>query len=155
MTAPESAAEAERAAGIITRGLAAILDLLVVLLIMSALYGGLVLVRLVYSPAAFSLPSLNVVFSTLVTFVVAVVYLMGCWTVSGSTAGAVMMGLRVVGRRSQRVSLLVGLLRAIGCVLFPIGLLWVMVDSRRRSLQDIVFRTRVVYSRPSAGLVQT
>ena len=155
MTASESAAEAERAAGIITRGLAAILDLLVVLLIMSALYGGLVLVRLVYSPAAFSLPSLNVVFSTLVTFVVAVVYLAGCWTVSGSTGGAVTMGLRVVGRRSQRVSLLVGLLRAIGCVLFPIGLLWVMIDSRRRSLQDIVFRTRVVYSRPSAGLVQT
>ena len=155
MTAPESVADTERPAGIITRGLAAIVDLLVVLVIMSALYGGLVLVRLVYSPAAFSLPSLNVVFSTVVTFVVAVVYLAGCWAVSGSTAGAVMMGLRVVGRRSQRVSLVVGLLRAIGCVLFPIGLLWVMIDSRRRSLQDIVFRTRVVYSRPSAGLVQT
>jgi hypothetical protein len=40
--------DAERAAGIITRGLAAVIDLVVVLLIMSALYGGLVLVRLVY-----------------------------------------------------------------------------------------------------------
>lgn len=135
----------ERAAGIITRGLAAVIDLMVVLLIMSVLYGGLVLVRLVYSPTAFSLPSLNVVFSTVVTFVVAVLYLTGCWTLSGSTAGAVTMGLRVIGRRSQRVSLLVGLLRAISCVLFPIGLLWVMVDRRRRSLQDIVFRTRVIY----------
>jgi uncharacterized RDD family membrane protein YckC len=137
--------DVERAAGIITRGLAAVIDLVVVLLIMSALYGGLVLVRLVYSPAAFSLPSLNAVFSTLVTFGVAVMYLTGCWTVSGSTAGAVTMGLRVVGRRSQRVSLLVGLLRAICCVVFPIGLLWVVVDRQRRSLQDIVFRTRVVY----------
>jgi uncharacterized RDD family membrane protein YckC len=43
------------------------------------------------------------------------------------------------------------LLRAIGCVLFPIGLLWVVIDRQRRSLQDIVFRTRVVYSRPAAG----
>jgi uncharacterized RDD family membrane protein YckC len=137
--------DVERAAGIITRGLAAVIDLVVVLLIMSALYGGLVLVRLVYSPAAFSLPSLNAVFSTVVTFFVAVLYLTGCWTVSGSTAGAVTMGLRVVGRRSQRVSLLVGLLRAICCVLLPIGLLWVVVDRRRRSLQDIVFRTRVIY----------
>jgi hypothetical protein len=51
--------DAERAAGIITRGLAAVIDLVVVLLIMGALYGGLVLVRLVYSPAAFTLPSLN------------------------------------------------------------------------------------------------
>ena len=151
MTPSESEPDAERAAGIITRGLAAVIDLLVVLLIMSALYGGLVLVRLVYSPAAFSPPSLNAVFSTLVTFVVAVLYLTGCWTVSGSTAGAVAMGLRVVGRRSQHVSLPVGLLRAICCVLFPIGLLWVVIDRKRRSLQDIVFRTRVVYSRPAAG----
>jgi uncharacterized RDD family membrane protein YckC len=122
----------------------------VVLVIMSGLYGGLVLVRLVYSPSAFILPSLSAVFSTVVTFVVAVGYLTACWTVSGSTAGAVAMGLRVVGRRSQRVSLPVGLLRAIGCVLFPIGLLWVVVDRRRKSLQDVVFRTHVVYSRPLA-----
>ena len=139
--------DVERAAGIITRGLAAIIDLVVVLLIMSALYGGLVLVRLVYSPTAFSLPSLNAVFSTVMTFAIAVLYLTACWTVSGSTAGAVTMGLRVVGRRSPRVSLLVGLLRAICCVLFPIGLLWVVVDRQRRSLQDIVFRTRVIYSK--------
>ena len=149
MISSEPVPDAERTAGIITRGLAAVIDLLVVLLIMSALYGGLVLVRLVYSPAAFSLPSLNAVFSTVVTFVVAVVYLTGCWTVSGSTAGAMAMGLRVIGRRSQRVRLPVGLLRAIGCVVFPIGLLWVVVDKRRRSLHDIVFRTRVLYSRPS------
>jgi uncharacterized RDD family membrane protein YckC len=151
VTPSEPVPDAERAAGIITRGLAAVIDLLVVLLIMTALYGGLVLVRLVYSPAAFSLPSLNAVFSTLVTFVVAVLYLTGCWTVSGSTAGAVTMGLRVAGRRSQRVRLPVGLLRAIGCVVFPIGLLWVGIDRQRRSVQDIVFRTRVVYSRPPAG----
>jgi uncharacterized RDD family membrane protein YckC len=146
----ETTPEAERSAGIVTRGLAAVIDLLVVLVIMSGLYGGLVLVRLVYSPSAFSLPSLNAVFSTVVTFIVAVGYLTACWTVSGSTAGAVAMGLRVVGRRSQRVGLPVGLLRAIGCVLFPIGLLWVVVDRRRRSLQDIAFRTHVVYSRPLA-----
>jgi uncharacterized RDD family membrane protein YckC len=137
--------DGERAAGIITRGLAAVIDLVVVLLIMSVLYGGLVLARLVYSPTAFSLPSLNAVFSTVVTFAVAVLYLTGCWTVSGSTAGAVTMGLRVVGRGAQRVSLLVGVLRAICCVVFPVGLLWVVVDRRRRSLQDIVFRTRVIY----------
>ncbi|MFL6081709.1 MAG: RDD family protein [Mycobacterium sp.] len=150
MISSETTPEAERSAGIVTRGLAAVIDLLVVLVIMSGLYGGLVLVRLVYSPSAFSLPSLNAVFSTVVTFIVAVGYLTACWTVSGSTAGAVAMGLRVVGRRSQRVGLPVGLLRAIGCVLFPIGLLWVVVDRRRRSLQDIVFRTHVVYSRPLA-----
>ena len=52
---------------------------------------------------------------------------------------------------AQRIGLPVGFLRAIGCVVFPIGLLWVVVDRKRRSLQDIVFRTRVVYSRPAGG----
>ena len=149
MISPEPTSE--RAAGIITRGVAAVVDLLVVLLIMGALYGGLVLVRLVYSPAAFSLPSVSAVFSAAVTFAVAVLFLTACWTVSGSTAGAVTMGLRVVGRRSQRVSLPVAFLRAVGCVIFPIGLLWAVVDRRRRSLQDIIFGTRVVYSRPIAA----
>jgi uncharacterized RDD family membrane protein YckC len=62
-----------------------------------------------------------------------------------------LMGLRVIGRRSQRVSLPVSVLRAIGCVAFPIGLLSVVIDRRRRSLQDIVFCTRSVYSRLAAG----
>lgn len=141
----------ERPAGIVTRSLAAVIDFGVVLLIMGGMYGGLVLIKLVYSPAAFSLPSLSIVFSTLVTFLVAVGYLTGCWAVSGCTVGAVAMGLRVVGRRSQRVHAPVALLRAVACVLFPIGLVWVILDKRRRSLQDIVFRTRVLYSRPAAG----
>ena len=150
MTAPKQVTDM-RSAGIATRALAALIDLGVVLLLLGALYAGLILVRLVYSPAGFSLPSLNAVFSTLVTFVVAVLYLTGCWTVSGCTAGAVVMGLRVVNRSGARVHLLVALLRAITCVLFPIGLVWVAIDRRRRSLHDIVFRTRVIYSRPSTA----
>ncbi|MCW2650349.1 MAG: hypothetical protein JWR32_1325 [Mycobacterium sp.] len=148
MIASDPVPDAERAAGIVTRGLAALIDLVVVLLIMSGLYVGLIMAKLVSSPAAFSLPSINLVFSTLVTFVVAVVYLTGCWTVSGCTAGAVTMGLMVVGRHLERLRPVVALLRAFTCVVFPIGLLWVAVDKKRNSLQDMGFRTRVVYSRP-------
>lgn len=138
-----------RVAGIVSRGLAAVIDLIVVLLLMSATYVGLILVRLIYSPSAFSLPAVDAVFSTLITFAVAVLYLTGCWAVSGRTAGHVTMGLRVVGRRSLRVHALVALLRAVACVLFPIGLVWVALDKQRRSLQDIAFRTRVIYVRPN------
>ena len=139
-----------RSAGIVTRGLAAVIDLAVVLLILGTLYLGLILVKLVYSPAAFTLPSLSVIYSTVTAFIVAVLYLTGCWAVSGFTVGAVTMGLRVIGRRSRRIRPLVAMLRAIGCVVFPIGVLWVAVDSKRRSLHDIVFRTQVVYSRPAS-----
>jgi uncharacterized RDD family membrane protein YckC len=61
------------------------------------------------------------------------------------------MGLRVVGRRKPRLGPFVALLRAVTCVVFPIGLLWVVVDRRRRSVQDIVFGSKVVYARPSSS----
>jgi len=138
----------ERAAGIVSRGVAAIIDLVVAGLVVSMLYGAVAVTTLVLNPTSFRFPDLHVVFSTAVAIAVSVLYLAGCWMVSGCTVGAVVMGLRVVGRRTDRVPAVVALLRAIGCVLVPIGLIWVAVDSRRRSLQDIVFGTRVVYVRP-------
>ena len=139
-------AEAPRPAGIVSRGTAATIDLAVVAIILGALYFGLVLFRLALHPAAFSFPGLGAIFSSAFGFGVSVLYLAGAWAVSGRTVGAVTMGLRVVGTRSPRVAPVVAVLRAVACVVFPVGLFWVVVDKRRRSLQDIVFRTRVVYA---------
>ena len=138
----------QRTAGIVSRGVAAIIDIAVVATILGALYLGLLLTRLMFNPASFSFPAPNVVFSTAVGATVSVLYLAGCWMVSGCTAGAIVMGLRVTGRRSDRMPPAIALLRAIACVFLPVGLCWVAIDSRRRSLQDIVFGSRVIYSRP-------
>ena len=138
-------------AGIVSRGVAAVIDFLVVGVILAALYLSVVLAKLMFHSTAFSFPSLSIVFSSAFAFVVAVLYLVSCWSVSGCTAGAVVMGLRVVGRRSPRLPPVVALLRAVACVVFPIGLLWVAVDAQRRSLQDLLFGSRVIYARPSAA----
>lgn len=143
MTDPSS-----RTAGIVSRGVAAVVDFLVVGIVLAALYLGLVLTTLIVHSTTFRFPSLNIVFSSAVAFVVSVLYLVGCWSVSGCTAGAALMGLRVIGRRANRLTFVVALLRAVTCMLFPFGLLWVAVDRQRRSLQDIVFGSRVVYARP-------
>jgi uncharacterized RDD family membrane protein YckC len=143
-----SALTKPRSAGIVSRGVAAVIDFVVVGLLLAALYLGLVLTQLMMHSTNFSFPSLNGVFSSVVAFAVSVLYLVGCWTVSGCTAGGVVMGLRVVGLRDERLNAFVALLRAVTCVLFPVGLLWVAVDRRRRSVQDVVFRSRVVYARP-------
>jgi hypothetical protein len=37
------------------------------------------------------------------------------------------------------------LVRAAFCVIFPIGLLWVLFSGQNRSLQDLVLRTSVIY----------
>ena len=137
-----------RTAGIVSRGAAGIIDVLVVLVALSAIYVGWVFLLLAFSPRAFSFPTPSAIFSTLGFFLVATGYLAACWTVSGCTAGAVVMGTQVVGRTATRIKPVVALLRALACVIFPIGLAWVVVDSRRRSLQDIVLGTRVNYRRP-------
>lgn len=140
-----------RSAGIVSRGVAAVIDLLFVGVVLGALYVGLILARLMFNPSSFSFPTVSVVFSTAVMFGVAVFYLAACWAVSGCTVGAVTMGLRVTGRRGGRVPPLIALIRAVACVLFPVGLLWVAVDARRRSLQDVVLGSRVVYAKVQVG----
>lgn len=147
MTEPDS----PRNAGIVSRGVAAVVDLGVVLVIIGLLYVGLVLTSLALNPSAFRFPHIGVLFSTTVTFGISVLYLAGCWAISGCTAGAVVMGLRVTGRGRQRLPAVLALLRAVACVVFPVGLAWVAVDAQRRSLQDLLLGSRVVYvSRPSS-----
>ena len=136
-----------RTAGIVSRGVAAVIDLAVVGIVIGVLYLVLLLIRLIFNPTAFQLPTLNVLFSTTAVLVVSAVYLAGAWSVSGCTVGAVTMGLRVVGRRSERLRPTVAVIRAVACVLFPIGLLTVAIDRRRRSVQEILLGTRVVYVR--------
>ena len=143
--------EPPRNAGIVSRCVAAVIDLGVVLVIIGVVYVGLILTRLALNPSAFQFPAIGVLFSTTATFSISVLYLAGCWAVSGCTVGAVVMGLRVKGRKSERLSGVVALLRAVACVVFPVGLAWVAVDAQRRSLQDLLLGSRVVYvSRPSS-----
>ena len=135
----------ERTAGIISRGVAGMIDVLVVLVGLAAIYVLWLFVRLAFSPRAFSFPSPSVIFSTLGFLGVATLYLAVCWAVSGCTAGAVVMGVQVVGRGARRLRPVTALLRALACVVFPFGLAWVVVDQQRRSVQDVLLGTRVVY----------
>ncbi len=137
-----------RAAGVVSRSVAALIDVCVVSVLLALLYLGLVLTMLAVNPGSFRFPALDLVFTGVVVFGMAALYLAGCWSVSGCTAGAAAMGLRVVDRSSARLKPPVALLRGAACVFFPVGLAWAAVDTRRRSLQDIVFGSRVVYVRP-------
>lgn len=136
----------DRSAGIVSRGVAAVMDFLVVGALLGLTYGGLRLAEFMFRPIMFHVPTLSFVYSTAATGVVSMLYLTACWAVSGSTVGSVVMGLRVTGLRRERLSPVRACLRAVACVLFPVGLLWVIIDARRRSLQDIIFRTKVVYA---------
>ncbi|MEV0947020.1 RDD family protein [Rhodococcus sp. NPDC049939] len=132
-------------AGIVTRGLAAGIDLLVASAMMGFIYVGALITQLLFSPQEFSFPAGSVVLSVSTFISVSVLYLTACWAVSGRTVGAVTMGLRVVSRNGELIGWPRAFLRAVLYVMFGFGLLWAAVDRRRRSVQDILLRTAVVY----------
>ena len=144
-------AEARRyqgtAAGIATRFAAAAIDGFVVAVSLLAGYGGYVALRLVLSPGGFQ---------TTGPFPVA--GRRGVLLVGGDLPGVRVVDRRADLRRSRHggagghepgwaAPVSSGRWRApVLCAVFPIGLLWCAVDPKRRSLQDIVLRTSVVYN---------
>ncbi|WP_024796047.1 RDD family protein [Tomitella biformata] len=132
-------------AGIVTRLLAAGIDLLVVCLLMGGIYLGRVFFRLMFAPQDFTFPSPHALLSSVSFLTLSVVYLTGCWGMTGRTIGSVLMGIRVEKSTPSKLRWIIAFGRAWLCVIFPVGLLWAVVDRQRRSGHDIVFRTRVVY----------
>jgi uncharacterized RDD family membrane protein YckC len=72
-------------------------------------------------------------------------YLTVCWTITGRTYGDRVLAVRVVDRRGDVLSLGTASLRAIFCVLVPLGLFWTAINRHNRSLQDVLLRTSVIY----------
>lgn len=134
-----------RRAGLVTRLVATALDAAVVAAVLAAAYAGWAGLRLLIDPRNFSFPEVGVVFSLFSAFVVSVAYLTVSWSMSGRSYGDLVMGLRVVGAGGRHPHLVLAFLRALLCVVFPIGLLWIAVSREKRSLQDVVLRTAVVY----------
>ena len=64
---------------------------------------------------------------------------------TGRTFGDALFGLQVLNFHGRRMTVAGGILRAVLCMIFPIGVLWVAVNRQNRSVQDIMLRTSVVY----------
>jgi uncharacterized RDD family membrane protein YckC len=134
-----------RAAGVVTRTIAAGIDVVTVLVGVGSLYLGLVLIRLLFSPQQFTPPDVGAIASMGTFLTLSVIYLTGCWAVNGRTFGQIAMGLRVVGSHGRLMGWPRSFFRAVLYVAFAFGLFWSAIDRRRRSLQDIVLGTAVVY----------
>lgn len=128
----------------VSRVLAAAIDLGVVAVALGAGYLAVAAVIFVINPARFSFPVPSRAVTVVVAATLATGYLAISWTVTGRTVGDVALGLRVLGRRGGRPHPAVALLRALCCLVFPIGLA-VAAFPARRSLADLLLRTSVVY----------
>src|SRR5262249_26308676 len=143
-------AEVERAvpyAGIATRGIALVVDALIVTLVFVI---GAALVGLVASLVGHLRPAWLVgVIQAGAWLILMVVYFVGVWTAAGQTPGMRLMRLRVVSTRGATPGFVRSLVRLAGLALAIIpcfaGFLPVLVDARRRALQDYLAGTVVLY----------
>jgi uncharacterized RDD family membrane protein YckC len=135
----------QRPAGIVTRTASAGIDLAVVIVVSSVAYLGLVLAKLVWSPANFTWPSVPFWVTISFGFAFSVLYLTVAWVTTGRSYGGYVMGLRLLTNGNRRLGWAHAFVRAGFCVFFPVGLAWVIFSPKRRSLQDVALRTTVVY----------
>jgi uncharacterized RDD family membrane protein YckC len=132
-------------AGVVTRLLAAAVDSAAVVLVTVLLDLAAAGARFVWSPVTFRWPRPAPVVAVVVLLVVAAAYLTLGWALTGRTYGARLMGLRVLTSRHELLGWTRSVLRALTCVIWPLGLLWCGVSRTRKSLADIVVRSVVVY----------
>lgn len=132
-------------AGVVTRSLAAAVDIAVVAVAVVLVYLGMAAVRFALMPLAFTWPRPSPVFSVAGAALVATVYLSAAWATTGRTYGGGLLGLRVLSAGRGLIGWPRATVRAVACVVFPAGLLWAAVSPTRRSLQDLLLRTVVVY----------
>ncbi|MGY0488085.1 RDD family protein [Streptomyces sp. WG-D5] len=147
MTVPGARAVRPRAAGIVSRGVAALVDALVLALIGLAVEVGAACARLVVAGPPFRFPDVPNWVTGPVAWAFAVCYLGGSWAMVGASPGARLMGVCVTDRDGRRLRTVRALVRAALCVSFPLGLLWIPFSGRRAALQDLVVRTTVTYDR--------
>lgn len=132
-------------AGLVTRVAAGAIDLGIVIIALGALYLGVTAFIFLFNPRNFSAPAPSPGLVYAVGCMLLTLYLAVSWRANGRTYGNHVMGLRVVNRQGRRLHPLAAVLRAVLYVMFPIGLLWVLVSGQNRSLQDLVLRTSVIY----------
>jgi uncharacterized RDD family membrane protein YckC len=150
---PQEAREFQgRRAGLVTRAAAAFIDIGVVALALVVAYLGFVVVLFLVPPGGLQLPVPPLWLDLVAAPVVLILYQTVSWHRGGRTYGGLVMGLRVVNRRTRDPGVVTALLRAAFNVVFPLGLAWVAISRQNRSIQDVVLGTSVIYDwkvRPS------
>jgi uncharacterized RDD family membrane protein YckC len=141
-------------AGVVTRLLAAAADVVVVVLLTALTYLAIAGARFVWWPIAFTWPRPTTAVVVLVAGLIATVYLTVAWATTGCTYGGGLLGVQVLGRWGGRLGWARASVRALACVLFPVGLLWCAISPTRRSAQDLVLGSIVIYDGQREGGVR-
>jgi uncharacterized RDD family membrane protein YckC len=131
-------------AGLLSRAAAVVIDRIMVVLIGLVLLIIAASLRLLWS-GAFDLGFADGIGIRAGALVLLFAYLTYGWGLDGRTIGMRLMGLRVLDEAGTDLSFPRAGVRAVLCMVFPIGLLWSAVSRRSASVQDLIVSTVVVH----------
>jgi uncharacterized RDD family membrane protein YckC len=132
-------------AGVVTRTAANVVDFAVAVGVVAAGYLSWCAFLFVVDAKGFNAPQPSFLVLLFCGELVLFVYFTGAWATTGRTYGDHLLGLRVVNFRGERMRWAGAAVRAVFCLVFPIGLFWTVVSPTNRSVQDTVIRTSVIY----------
>ncbi len=132
-------------AGIVTRTLSAVIDLLVLVVAALLCYGMWAVATFFVDPHGFHFPNSTFSLNLSTATILAIIYFTVGWSLTGRTYGDYVMGLRVVCRDDIHPGVAIAFLRALLSLVFPIGLVWIIFSREHRSIQDLLLGTRVIY----------
>jgi len=132
-------------AGLVTRTLANIVDLIVVAGLLAAGYLGVAGFLFLRRGAAFTFPIVTYRVAYLIGFGGWIIYTAFSWRTNGRTYGDHLLGLRVRTMTGDRVGGVRAVIRALLCAIAPLLLVWCAVSKQQRSVQDLIVGTHVVY----------
>jgi len=133
-----------RPAGLVSRIIGSAVDAALVYVVVTALDLALRTLDLVATPFInMPLPTPGILL--VVAFAIFWAYSTWAWSSLGRTLGDHVMGLRVVAEDGTSPRIKQAALRSLLVIAFPLGVLWVPFSRRRRSVQDALVRTQVLY----------
>jgi uncharacterized RDD family membrane protein YckC len=135
-------------AGVVSRTIAGAVDYGLVLALTLGSWLAYVVLLFLLDPRDFVVPTWPFFTYLVIGFSLLVSYLAISFATTGRTLGDRLMGLRVVGRKGNRIRWWTAVLRAVFCAVFPVGLFWCAVSRENRSVQDVVLRSSVIHEWP-------
>lgn len=139
-------------AGFVSRAIAASIDVFIVVLLVLGTAGVWWVVSVIFDPMSPTTPTTppsdrlpDLGFFIFYGYCLNVLYWTIGWATGGRTIGNLIMGLRVVNHRGERMRWWGAFVRAAFCTIFIPGLFWVIISGANRSVQDVVLRTSVIY----------
>jgi uncharacterized RDD family membrane protein YckC len=140
-----AAAVRGRRAGLVSRALADGVDFVVIGLLLFAVLVVFAVLRYLVD-GDFEMPRIGAAFSATAFPAVAFLYLTVAWSVTGSSIGKHLFGLRVVRDDGTPIGVPRAAARSLLCVVIGVlSLLWVAVSRRNAGVHDLVVRTSVVH----------